>query len=135
MGRRPVGCSMWGPATTRTATPPPSLANYAGTPPLTIACGKKRVVLARHVQNRRLYDAVGQWAYCALANCLVARAFYDQHRTARDRYHRALRDLSNRLVGILQAAYATTPPMADTQPGPTDNPRPLDNLRPGISSG
>jgi transposase len=31
--------------------------NYAGTSPLTIASGKKRTVLARHVRNRRLYDA------------------------------------------------------------------------------
>jgi hypothetical protein len=31
--------------------------NYAGTSPLTIASGKKRAVLARHVRNRRLYDA------------------------------------------------------------------------------
>src|ERR1700758_5318450 len=30
--------------------------NYAGTSPLTVASGKKRAVLARHVRNRRLYD-------------------------------------------------------------------------------
>ena len=40
--------------------------NYAGTSPLTVASGKKRAVLARHVRNRRLYDAVDQWAFCAL---------------------------------------------------------------------
>ena len=40
--------------------------NYAGTSPLTIASGKKRAVLARHVRNRRLYDAIDQWAFCAL---------------------------------------------------------------------
>lgn len=34
--------------------------NYAGTSPLTIASGKKRAVLARHVRNRRLYDAIDQ---------------------------------------------------------------------------
>jgi hypothetical protein len=34
--------------------------NYAGTSPLTVASGKKRAVLARHVRNRRLYDAVDQ---------------------------------------------------------------------------
>jgi transposase len=32
--------------------------NYAGTSPLTVASGKKRAVLARHVRNRRLYDAI-----------------------------------------------------------------------------
>ncbi|MGV0646781.1 IS110 family transposase, partial [Mycolicibacterium sp. XJ2546] len=48
--------------------------NYAGTSPLTIASGKKRAVLARHVRNRRLYDAIDQWAFCALTNSPGARA-------------------------------------------------------------
>ncbi len=75
--------------------------NYAGTSPLTVASGKKRAVLARHVRNRRLYDAVDQWALCALTNSPGARAFYDQHRAAGDLHHQALRALGNRLVGIL----------------------------------
>jgi hypothetical protein len=41
--------------------------NYAGTSPLTVASGKKRAVLARHVRNRRLYDAIDHWALCALS--------------------------------------------------------------------
>ena len=48
--------------------------NYAGTSPLTIASGKKRAVLARHVRNRRLYDAIDQWAFCALTTSPGARA-------------------------------------------------------------
>jgi transposase len=75
--------------------------NYAGTSPLTIASGKKRAVLARHVRNRRLYDAIDHWALCALNNSPGARAFYDQHRAAGDVHHQALRALGNRLVGIL----------------------------------
>jgi transposase len=75
--------------------------NYAGTSPLTIASGKKRAVLARHVRNRRLYDAIDQWAFCALTNSPGARAFYDQHRAAKQPHHQALRALGNRLVGIL----------------------------------
>ena len=75
--------------------------NYAGTSPLTIASGKKRAVLARHVRNRRLYDAIDQWAFCALAGSPGARSFYDQHRAADDTHHQALRALGNRLVGIL----------------------------------
>jgi len=75
--------------------------NYAGTSPLTVASGKKRAVLARHVRNRRLYDAVDQWAFCALQTSTGARAFYDQHRAAGDLHHQALRALGNRLVGIL----------------------------------
>jgi transposase len=75
--------------------------NYAGTSPLTVASGKKRAVLARHIRNRRLYDALDQWALCALTNSPGARAFYDQHRAADDVHHQALRALGNRLVGIL----------------------------------
>jgi transposase len=75
--------------------------NYAGTSPLTIASGRKRAVLARHVRNRRLYDAVDQWAFCALQSSPGARAFYDQHRAAGDSHHQALRALGNRFVGVL----------------------------------
>jgi hypothetical protein len=75
--------------------------NYAGTSPLTVASGKKRAVLARHVRNRRLYDAIDQWAFCALCASPGARALYDQHRAAGDTHHQALRALGNRLVGIL----------------------------------
>jgi hypothetical protein len=75
--------------------------NYAGTSPLTIASGKKRAVLARHIRNRRLYDAIDQWAFCALSCSPGARAFYDHRRAAGDLHHQALRALGNRLVGIL----------------------------------
>ena len=75
--------------------------NYAGTSPLTVASGKKRAALARHVRNRRLYDAVDQWAFCALSYSPGARTLYDQHRAANHTHHQALRALGNRLVGIL----------------------------------
>src|SRR6476469_5257454 len=75
--------------------------NYAGTSPLTIASGRKRAVLARHVRNRRLYDALHQWTFCALNVSPGARAFYDARRAAGDLHHQALRALGNRLVGIL----------------------------------
>jgi transposase len=75
--------------------------NYAGTSPLTVASGKKHAVLARHVRNRRLYDAIDQWAFCAISTSPGARLVYDQHRGAGDTHHQALRALGNRLVGIL----------------------------------
>ena len=75
--------------------------NYAGTSPLTIASGKKRAVLARHVRNRRLYDALDQAAFCALTQSPGCRVFYDQRRANGDLHHQALRALANRLVGIL----------------------------------
>jgi transposase len=75
--------------------------NYAGTSPLTVASGKKHAVLARHVRNRRLYDAIDQWAFCALLASAGARTFYDQRRAAGNSHHQALRALGNRLVGVL----------------------------------
>lgn len=75
--------------------------NYAGTSPITVASGKKRAVLARHVRNHRLYDAIDQWAFCSLQQSPGARAFYDQRRAIGDLHHQALRALGNRFVGIL----------------------------------
>ena len=75
--------------------------NYAGTSPITRASGTKRAVLARHIRNRRLYDAIDQWAFCSLSTSPGCRAFYDQHRARGDLHHQALRALGNRLVGIL----------------------------------
>jgi transposase len=81
--------------------------NYAGTSPLTVASGKKRAVLARHVRNRRLYDAVDQWAFCSLSTSPGCRAYYDERRAAGDLHHQALRALGNRLVGILHGCLRT----------------------------
>jgi transposase len=64
--------------------------NYAGSSPITKQSGKRRVVLARYVRNRRLADALT--------------------------HHQALRALSNRWVGILHGClrhrtlYDNTPP-------------------------
>ncbi len=81
--------------------------NYGGTSPLTVASGKKRVVLARHVRNRRLYDAIDQWAFCSLSTSPGCRAYYDERRAAGDLHHQALRALGNRLVGILHGCLRT----------------------------
>jgi transposase len=84
--------------------------NYAGTSPLTIASGKKRAVLARHIRNRRLYNAIDMWAFCSLTHSPGCRAFYDQRRAAGDLHHQALRALGNRLVGILHGCLRTRTP-------------------------
>jgi len=75
--------------------------NYAGTSPLTVASGRKRAVLARYVRNRRLYDAIDAWAFCAITTSPGCRAYYDHRRAVGDLHHQALRALGNRLVGIL----------------------------------
>ena len=75
--------------------------NYAGTSPITRASGTKKTVLARHVRNRRLADAIYLWAFASLSASPGTRAFYDARRAAGDGHHQALRALGNRLVGIL----------------------------------
>ena len=75
--------------------------NYAGTSPITRASGTKKTVLARHVRNRRLADAIYLWAFASLGASPGARAYYDARRAAGDGHHQALRALGNRLVGIL----------------------------------
>lgn len=100
--------------------------NYAGTSPLTVASGKKKAVLARHVRNRRLYDALDQAAFCALTQSPGCRAFYDQHRANGDLHHQALRALANRLVSILHGClehhtlYDEATAWAHRQPAPTE---------------
>jgi hypothetical protein len=81
--------------------------NYAGQAPITRASGKKTVVLARHVRNRRLADALHQQAFCALRASPGARAYYDQLRARGAGHHAALRQLANRLVGILHGCLKT----------------------------
>jgi transposase len=81
--------------------------NYAGTSPITRQSGKKKVVAARFVHNDRLLDALGQQALSAISRSAGARAYYDRQR-ARGLGHRAaLRQLANRLVGILHGCLKT----------------------------
>lgn len=81
--------------------------NYAGSAPITRASGKKTVVLARFVRNQRLADALHQQAFCALNASPGARAYYDQLRARGAGHHAALRQLSNRLVGIQHGCLKT----------------------------
>jgi transposase len=81
--------------------------NYAGTSPITRASGKKKTVLARYIHNDRLVDALHQQAFCALTASPGARAYYDELRRRGQRHHAALRQLSNRLVGILHGCLKT----------------------------
>ena len=111
--------------------------NYAGTSPLTIASGKKRAVLARHVRNRRLYDAIDQWAFCSLQASPGCRDFYDQQRAAGDLHHQALRALANRPRRLsprlppkprhLQRTHRLGPPTT------TNTRRSLTRYNPGVS--
>jgi transposase len=81
--------------------------NYAGTSPVTRASGTKKVVLARYARNRRLGDALQQWAFCSLRGSPGAWAYYHQLRDRRIGHEAALRQLANRFVGILHGCLKT----------------------------
>jgi transposase len=81
--------------------------NYAGTSPITRASGKKKLVLARYARNERLADAVQQWAFGSLKGSPGARAHYDTLRARNIGHQAALRQLANRLVGILHGCLKT----------------------------
>jgi transposase len=81
--------------------------NYAGTSPITRASGKKKVVAARYVHNDRLIDALMSQAFAALNASPGARAYYDQQRARGVEHNPALRQLANRLVGILHGCLKT----------------------------
>jgi transposase len=81
--------------------------NYSGQSPITRASGKKSVVLARYATNRRLGAALHLQAYAALTGSPGARAYYDELRGRNIGHHAALRQLANRLVGILHGCLKT----------------------------
>lgn len=81
--------------------------NYAATSPITIASGKKKVVTARHVHNDRLIDALMFQASKAINTSAGARAYYDKQRARGAGYNAALRQVANRLVGILHGCLKT----------------------------
>jgi transposase len=81
--------------------------NYAGTSPITRASGKKKAVTARHIHNDRLIDALMSQAFSALHASPGARAYYDCQRARGSNYNAALRQLANRLTGILHGCLKT----------------------------
>ena len=94
--------------------------------------------MARYVHNDRLRDALGRQAYSALTASPGARAYYDQPRARGIEHDPALRQLANRLVGILHGCLktrtlydeATAWPQNDRQYPPLG----LTLLTPGMSS-
>ena len=81
--------------------------NYAGTSPITRASGKKKTVHARFVHNDRLIDALMSQAQSALQASSGARAYYDMQRARGLDHNPALRQLANRLVGIVHGCLKT----------------------------
>ena len=88
--------------------------NYAATSPITRASGKKKTVTARFVHNDRLVDALMTQAFTSLSNSPGARAYYDRQRARGASHNAALRQLANRLVGILHGCLKTGTPYNET---------------------
>ena len=81
--------------------------NYAGTSPITRASGKKKTVAALYVRNDRLIDALMAQAFTALHASPFAYACYDHQRARGASHNAALRQLANRLTGILHGCLKT----------------------------
>ena len=92
--------------------------NYAATSPITRASGKKKVVAARFVHNDRLVDALMTQAFAALRVSPGARAYYDHQRARGSEHNAALRQLANRLVGILHGCLKTATPYEEATAWP-----------------
>ena len=84
--------------------------NYAGTSPITRQSGKTKTVHARFVHNDRLVDALHNQASCALLHDPAVRAYYDQLKARDISHNAALRQVGNRLVGILHGCLKTSTP-------------------------
>jgi hypothetical protein len=65
-------------------------------------------VLARFIHNDRLIDALMTQAFASLRASPGARAYYDRQRARGATYNAALRQLANRLVGILHGCLKTS---------------------------
>jgi len=81
--------------------------NYAGTSPITRQSAKRKVALARLVHNDRFVDALLSQAQSALQASPGAHAYYRKQRARGVDHHAALRQLANRLVGILHGCLKT----------------------------
>jgi hypothetical protein len=66
-----------------------------------------RTVHARFVHNDRLVDALHLQASCAILHDTEVRAYYDQLRARDVSHNAALRQVGNRLVGILHGCLKT----------------------------
>lgn len=84
--------------------------NYAGTAPITRQSGKLKTVHARFIHNNRLVNALGLQANAATLHDPDVRAYYDQLRGRGLGHHAALRQIANRLAGILHGCLKTHTP-------------------------
>lgn len=68
------------------------------------------MVLARFARNTHLADACHLWDFASLTRSPGGRRYYDALRARGKSHHQALRQLANRLVGILDACLTKRQP-------------------------
>lgn len=108
--------------------------NYAGTSPITRQSGKKKLVMARYIRNNRLIDSLDGQAFAALRVSPGVRAYYDRQRERGLGHRAALRQVANRLVGILHGCLKTGTTYDETTAWPTLQATDPDNERTSESS-
>jgi transposase len=74
---------------------------YAGTAPIVVQSGKRRVVKARTAAPKHFRDAVQQWAEQARRHSPWAAEFYARYRSRGHEHNEADRALGNRLLELL----------------------------------
>jgi transposase len=84
-----------------------ALAEFGDDPDRFANAKARKTVLARYARNRRLGDALHQWAFCAMRGSPGARSYYNALRARGIGHQAALRQLGNRLVGILHGCLKT----------------------------
>jgi hypothetical protein len=117
-GGRFSGVAEFGDAKSRYASAK-ARKNYAGSSPITHASGRSKVVMARFVRNDRLADALQSQALSALTASPGARGYYDKQRARGLGHNAALRQVGNRLVGILHGCLKTRTPYDEATAWPT----------------
>ena len=95
------------PATTPAGTPLPKPGRTPRHQPHHPRLRKEKTVAARYVRNDRLIDALMAQAFTALHASPGARACYDRQRARGASHNAALRQLANRLTGILHGCLKT----------------------------
>ncbi|ALG85155.1 transposase [Gordonia phthalatica] len=80
--------------------------NFSQTSPITIQSGKSKIVCARAAGNDWLLDATFRQANAAILNDPYCYAYYRKQRDRGAEHNAALRQLANKLVGILHGCLA-----------------------------
>ena len=97
----------WPPGGARYMSPPRGTARCRRHQPHHPRFRREEDRAGRYIHNDRLVDALHQQAFCALTASPGARAYYDELRRSGQGHHAALRQLANRLAGILHGYLKT----------------------------